>query len=130
MPSKDLKLRAMSPAVYMPDGTLDPHTFKANLTITMGALKRGMFSDAAKEMVGEIIVADLGIHHIHYETPSCMASARSQLIYVFLIRTATTAHKGTYGHLAVVCGEKIGASVIAGSAAFAFWSRLGESYQQ
>ena len=37
------------------DGTLDAEVFRADLTVTMGALKRGMFSDAAKNVVGEIV---------------------------------------------------------------------------
>jgi len=105
------------------DGSCDTHSFKAALTITMGALKRGMFSDHAKEIVGEIIVADLGIHHNHYEIPS-----QWHLLEVsdlrLPIRTTISAHKGSYGHLALICGEKAGASVIAGSAALRFGAGL------
>jgi hydroxyethylthiazole kinase-like uncharacterized protein yjeF len=117
------KIACDVPSGLYPDGTLDPHTFKSNLTITMGALKRGMFSDNAKEVIGEIIVADLGIHHSHYETPSPWHLLEISDLSL-PIRTVTSAHKGTYGHLAVVCGEKIGASVIAGSAALRFGAGL------
>lgn len=105
------------------DGSCDPHSFKAALTITMGALKRGMFSDHAKEIVGEIIVADLGIHHNHYEIPSQWHLLEVSDLRLPL-RTTATAHKGTYGHVAVVCGEKAGAAVIAGSAALRFGAGL------
>jgi len=117
------KIACDVPSGLYADGTFDPHAFKSNLTITMGALKRGMFSDGAKELTGEIIVADLGVHHIHYETPSAWHLLEVSDLRL-PIRTATTAHKGTYGHLAVVCGEKIGASVIAGSAALRFGAGL------
>ncbi|MFH0709800.1 MAG: NAD(P)H-hydrate dehydratase [Pseudomonadota bacterium] len=105
------------------DGSCESHSFKAGLTVTMGALKRGMFSDHAKEIVGEIIVADLGIHHNHYEIPS-----QWHLLEVsdlrLPIRTTVSAHKGSYGHLALICGEKSGAAVIAGSAALRFGAGL------
>jgi len=117
------KIACDVPSGLYADGTLDSYTFKANLTITMGALKRGMFSDLAKEMVGEIVVADLGIHHAHYEIPSAWHLLEASDLRLPL-RTATTAHKGTYGHVAVLCGEKIGASVIAGSAALHFGAGL------
>jgi len=117
------KIACDVPSGLYADGTLDSHTFKASLTITMGALKQGMFSDAAKEIVGEIVVADLGIHHTHYEIPSAWHLLEAGDLRLPL-RTATTAHKGTYGHVAVVCGEKIGASVIAGSAALRFGAGL------
>ena len=83
----------------------------------------GMFSDAAKEIVGEIVVADLGIHHSHYEIPSAWHLLEVSDLRL-PIRTTATAHKGTYGHVAVVSGEKIGASVIAGSAALRFGAGL------
>ncbi len=117
------KIACDLPSGLFADGTLNVQTFKANLTVTMGALKRCMFSDAAKEVIGEIIVADLGIHHSHYEIPSQWHLLEPDDLRL-PIRTISTAHKGSYGHLAVVCGEKIGASVIAGSAALRFGAGL------
>lgn len=105
------------------DGTVDPHTFKADITVTMGALKRGMFSDAAKEIMGEIVVADLGVSRVRYEIPSpwqLLELTDLQLPH----RVQTSAHKGSYGHLSVICGEKVGASVIAGSAGLRFGAGL------
>lgn len=105
------------------NGTVDPYAFKANITVTMGALKRGMFSDAAKEIMGEIVVADLGVSRGRYEIPSpwqLLEATDLQLPH----RIQTSAHKGSYGHLSVICGEKVGASVIAGSAGLRFGSGL------
>jgi hydroxyethylthiazole kinase-like uncharacterized protein yjeF len=117
------KIACDLPSGLHEDGTLDTHTFKADLTVTMGALKRGMFSDAAKEIVGEIAVADLGVPRAHYEIPSAWhLLEKSDLRLPF--RTAMSTHKGTYGHLALVCGEKIGAAVIAGSSAHRFGAGL------
>lgn len=120
---KGFKIACDIPSGLHADGRLDPHTFKADLTVTMGALKRGMFSDAAKEIVGEIAVANLGVPRAHYEIPSTWhLLEKSDLRLPF--RTAMSTHKGTYGHLALVCGEKIGAAVIAGSAALRFGAGL------
>jgi hydroxyethylthiazole kinase-like uncharacterized protein yjeF len=117
------KIACDLPSGLYADGTMNAPTFKANLTVTMGALKRCMFSDSAKEVVGEIIVADLGIHHSHYEVPSQWHLLEPNDLRLPL-RTLSTAHKGTYGHLAVICGEKAGAAVIAGSAALRFGAGL------
>ncbi|AFV96426.1 MULTISPECIES: NAD(P)H-hydrate dehydratase [unclassified Sulfuricurvum] len=121
--STAFKIACDVPSGLYADGTLDPHTFRADITITMGALKRSLFSDAAKEYVGEIRVANLGISRSRYEIPTTwhlLDPSDLSLPH----RTSTSANKGCYGHLAVVCGEKIGASVIAGSAAIRFGSGL------
>ncbi len=104
-------------------GTLDAHTFRADLTVTMGALKRGLYSDAAKEVCGEIVTADLGVPSSLYETPSAWKVLEPSDLSLPL-RTKASAHKGNYGHLSVVCGEKTGAAVIAGSAALRFGAGL------
>lgn len=121
--SKAFKIACDVPSGLYADGTLDPHTFRADITITMGALKRSLFSDGAKEFVGEIRVANLGISRSRYEIPSPWKLLDASDLFLPL-RTDVSAHKGSYGHLSVICGEKIGASVIAGSAALRFGSGL------
>jgi hydroxyethylthiazole kinase-like uncharacterized protein yjeF len=105
------------------DGTCDGAVFKADITITMGALKRGMFSDSAKEHVGEVIVADLGVHHDHYEIPSSWHLLEESDVRL-PHRTKVSGHKGTYGHLAVICGEHTGAAILCASAALRFGTGL------
>jgi ADP-dependent NAD(P)H-hydrate dehydratase / NAD(P)H-hydrate epimerase len=117
------KIACDVPSGVFADGSCDPHTFQADLTITMGALKKSLFSDAAKEAVGEIIVTDLGVSRKRYETPTSW-KLLEQIDLRLPHRTCTSHHKGSFGHLAVVCGEKIGASVIAGSAALRFGAGL------
>lgn len=121
--SAAFKIACDVPTGLYADGTLDPHAFKADITITMGALKRSLFSDAAKEYVGKIHVANLGIARSRYEIPSPWQLLDPSDLSLPL-RTHTSTHKGTYGHLALVCGEKVGASVIAGSAALRFGTGL------
>ncbi|MDP3300608.1 MAG: NAD(P)H-hydrate dehydratase [Sulfuricurvum sp.] len=118
-----LKIACDVPTGLYADGTLDPYAFKANITVTMGALKRSMFSDAAKEIVGEIVVANLGVSRGRYEVP-CDWQLLDQADLQLPHRKQSSTHKGSYGHLSVICGEKVGASVIAGSAGLRFGAGL------
>lgn len=118
-----VKIACDVPSGLYPNGTLDTQTFHADITVTMGALKRSLFSDSAKEICGEIIVADLGVQRSLYETPSAWKLLDKSDLRLPL-REQISGHKGIFGHLSVICGEKIGASVIAGSAALRFGTGL------
>lgn len=117
------KIACDLPSGLRSDGTLEPHVFRADLTVTMGGLKRSLYSDAAKEITGDIIVADLGIPRTKYEKNShwhLLECADVELPH----RVHASSHKGSYGHLSVIAGEKIGASVLAGSSALRFGAGL------
>jgi hydroxyethylthiazole kinase-like uncharacterized protein yjeF len=117
------KMACDMPTGVYADGRCDASVFRADLTVTMGALKRGMFSDAAKEAVGEIVVANLGVERSVYETDSNWKLLdRSDL--KLPRRERADVHKGSFGHLGVVCGEKNGAAIIAGRAALRFGAGL------
>jgi len=120
---ESFKVACDIPSGIFSNGSVDPYTFTADITITMGGLKRSLFSDAAKEYVGEVIVADLGVPRKMYETDSAWKLLEAKDLSL-PHRQAVSAHKGTFGHLAVVCGEKTGASVIAASAALRFGTGL------
>ena len=97
--------------------------FEADITITMGALKTSLFSDMAKDYVGEIIVADLGVQREIYEIESNkFLLEKSDMNLPF--RNKKNSHKGNYGHLNVVAGCKKGAGIIAANAAFNFGAGL------
>lgn len=117
------KIACDIPSGLSPEGTLDRHTFRADLTVTMGSFKRGLFSDAAKEVAGEIETCDLGVPSPFYEIPSNWQLLEESDLLLPL-RTRASAHKGSFGHLGVICGEKTGAAVIAGSAALRFGAGL------
>jgi len=117
------KIACDVPSGLYAEGTFDTNVFYADITVTMGAYKRSLFSDGAKEVCGEILVADLGVHKKRYETPSSWKLLESQDLSL-PNRIQASSHKGSYGHLAVVCGEKAGASVIAASAALRFGTGL------
>lgn len=104
-------------------GQIQNVAFEADVTITMGALKTSLFSDVAKDYVGEIIVANLGIEREIYEIESNkFLLDESDMKLPF--RNKKNAHKGTYGHLNVVAGCKKGAGIIAANAAFGFGAGL------
>lgn len=104
-------------------GQIQNVAFEADITITMGALKTSLFSDVAKDYVGEIIVADLGVQRQIYEIDSNkFLLDESDMKLPF--RNKKNSHKGTYGHLNVVAGCKKGAGIIAANAAFNFGSGL------
>lgn len=117
------KIACDMPSGLRLDGSMEKESFVADVTLTMGALKRGMFSDAAKEVVGSVYIVDLGVSRRVYEKPSNWKLLGEEDLYL-PHRYAKNSHKGTYGHLSVVCGEKPGASIMTGSAALRFGAGL------
>ncbi len=105
------------------NGQCDENSFCADYTLTMGALKRSLFSDSAKDLVGEIKVLDLGVNRTVYET-----SSQTKLLDFDDMdlphRKLQNSHKGSFGHLAIISGEKLGASVLCASAALRFGTAL------
>lgn len=95
--------------------------FAADKTVTMGALKTVLFKDEVKDFAGDIVVAELGISSSVFE--SC-AEPDGYLIeekdIKLPVRTKKSVHKGDFGHVCVVSGEKCGAGIIAGTAALRF----------
>lgn len=92
--------------------------FKADYTITMGEQKTALYSDDAKTICGQIIVADLGISRKQFQSqmqPDAFLIEPDDVLIP--LRTNKKAHKGTYGHTAVFAGEKSGAGIIAATTA-------------
>src|SRR5574344_641638 len=106
-------------------GNCDTIAFEADVTVTMGALKICLFSDKAKDCAGKIIVADLGVDRARFEgTNSSAGQLLERTDMILPHRGKQNVNKGSFGHAAVVVGEKIGAGVIAGSSAFRFGAGL------
>ena len=108
------------------DGNPSPLAFRADTTITMGALKECLYSDMAKDYVGEIICVDLGMHHYKYtEGFKTNIQLLEEDDLKLPSRTLSkVTHKGWYGHLAVIMGEKEGASILSGLSALRFGAGL------
>jgi len=99
------------------------YTFKADVTLTMGALKKDMYLDMYKDILGEIRVINLGISRDVYEGDTkwnLLDFSDIELPY----RKSADAHKGIFGHLCVASGAKIGASVISSLSALEFGAGL------
>lgn len=99
--------------------------FAADLTVTMGALKLALFSSTAKDACGKILVADLGIDRELFEggAEEC-AMLLEEKDLTLPHRKKQNVNKGTFGHTAIVAGEKTGAALIASNAALRFGSGL------
>jgi len=104
-------------------GQINQEAFYADTTITMGALKVALFSDEAKDYVGEIKVANLGVQRdIYEEDTNIYLLDKEDMKLPF--RNKKNSHKGSFGHLNVIAGCKMGAGVIAAKAAFGFGAGL------
>lgn len=105
-------------ACDMPTGLYE-YPFKADITVTMGALKADLLEDRVKDRVGEIIVADLGVPRALYEDETdTYLLDESDLQLPF--RSEADSHKGSYGFLSVIKGAQSGASILSSLAATRF----------
>jgi hydroxyethylthiazole kinase-like uncharacterized protein yjeF len=120
-------LRAFKIACDIPSGVGKDGNFdvcvKADLTITMGAPKLGLFNDKIKDAIGELVVADLGIPREAYSAHTdAFLLEESDLKAPF--RSRQDSHKGSYGRLSIVMGDKPGAALLSAMAALRFGAGL------
>jgi hydroxyethylthiazole kinase-like uncharacterized protein yjeF len=99
------------------------YKFKADSTLTMGALKKDMFLDSHKDFVGDIKVVDLGLAREIYEGDSNWNLLDVKDLEL-PFRENQDSHKGSYGHLALASGAKSGASILSAKAALRFGAGL------
>ena len=111
------------PSGLSSDGKVLGACVKADTTITMGARKLGLYSDAAKDFVGKIKVAGLGISAQNYECESDY-HLLEKCDLVLPNRKNQYVNKGDFGHAFIISGEHIGASKLCAKAAFAFGAGL------
>ncbi len=99
-------------------GKPDPVTPFADITVTLGLAKRGLYSPSGAERAGEIVVADIGLPAILTEGLSSGTLdsewARSVLPY-----RSPYGNKGSFGKILVIAGSAhyIGAAYLACAAA-------------
>ncbi len=127
------KQKAYKIACDIPSGILNPSSlqvsnyeaiFDADTTITMGALKYQLYGDLVKRFVGDIIVANLGVSRELYEDPQSDYYLLEYSDMKLPFRNLDCSHKGNFGHLAVVAGEKVGAATLCAEAGFIFGAGL------
>ncbi|MFP6167136.1 NAD(P)H-hydrate dehydratase [Helicobacter pylori] len=102
-------------------GRVDKGAFKADLTISMGAIKSCLLSDRAKDYIGELKVGHLGVFNQIYEIPTeTFLLEKSDL--KLPLRDRKNAHKGDYGHAHVLLGKHSGAGLLSALSALSFGS--------
>ncbi len=102
-------------------GRVDKRAFKADMTISMGAIKSCLLSDRAKDYVGELKVGHLGVFNQIYEVPTdTFLLEKSDL--KLPLRDRKNAHKGDYGHAHVLLGKHSGAGLLSALSALSFGS--------
>jgi hydroxyethylthiazole kinase-like uncharacterized protein yjeF len=102
-------------------GAAAPQTIPADLTVTLGAVKPGLLTFPAAEMVGHLLVASIGL-------PPDLESLRipgaqladPELVRGWLRTRPRNAHKGTFGRVIVIGGSinYPGAPALAGLGAY------------
>ncbi|MGL2348116.1 NAD(P)H-hydrate dehydratase [Helicobacter pylori] len=102
-------------------GRVDKRAFKADTTISMGAIKSCLLSDRAKDYIGELKVGHLGVFNQIYEIPTdTFLLEKSDL--KLPLRDRKNAHKGDYGHAHVLLGKHSGAGLLSALSALSFGS--------
>ncbi|GAA7368489.1 NAD(P)H-hydrate dehydratase [Helicobacter pylori] len=102
-------------------GRVDKGAFKADLTISMGAIKSCLLSDRAKDYIGELKVGHLGVFNPIYEIPTdTFLLEKSDL--KLPLRDRKNAHKGDYGHAHILLGKHSGAGLLSALSALSFGS--------
>ncbi|CCF81635.1 YjeF protein, function unknown [Helicobacter bizzozeronii CCUG 35545] len=112
-------------------GCVGSVAFKAHVSVSMGALGWALFSDVAKDFVGEVLVGDLGVGRGLYESESPLFLLEKSDLNLPL-RVKQNTHKGYFGHVGVFVGEQSGAGLLSALSALAFGagmvSVLGEGF--
>jgi NAD(P)H-hydrate epimerase len=100
-------------------GAVDPHTLPADLTVTMAAVKLGHILMPGPEVVGQLMVGDIGLTDDHYPADVTLEMATGAVIAAMLPERSVGAHKGTFGTALLVAGSMsyTGAAILAGQAA-------------
>ncbi|GAA9668825.1 NAD(P)H-hydrate dehydratase [Helicobacter pylori] len=102
-------------------GGVDKRAFKADMTISMGAIKSCLLSDRVKDYIGELKVGYLGVFNQIYEIPTdTFLLEKSDL--KLPLRDKKNAHKGDYGHAHVILGKHSGAGLLSALSALNFGS--------
>lgn len=118
-----LKIACDIPSGIEHNGVIPTLAFKAHYTLTMGALKTALFSDFAKDYVGEVRVLPLGVSPSIF-TQDSPIKLLQHCDFTPPLRKQHNTHKGDFGHLCVFVGEKQGAGILCGLSAFRSGSAL------
>lgn len=90
--------------VDLTTGAVPGVAIAATLTVTFGALKRGLLLYPGRELAGEILLAEIGLPPFQAETGSA-AAITPGWARAHLPRIAPDAHKGSVGLVGIVAGR-------------------------
>ncbi|MEK7869856.1 MAG: NAD(P)H-hydrate dehydratase, partial [Nitrospirota bacterium] len=107
--------------IHADTGAVLGHAVKADLTVTFGLPKLGLFQNQGIDHAGRVEIVDIGIPPAYVDA----VESRIHLITAPFVRTALpprrlSSHKGTFGHAGIIAGSvgKTGAAAMAAQAAF------------
>ena len=105
--------------LYADTGCIAGNAIKADITVCFIGLKQGMFTADAGDVCGEIFLDDLGLPEQAYEKVSPDAMLVDSPNHALLPRRKAASHKGRFGHVLIVGGNKgmPGAVILAARAA-------------
>jgi len=108
----------MPSGVDADSGASDPSTVAADLTITLGYPKLGLFSFPASDQIGRLVIADIGLPPGLGQSIA-IEPITDDLVRAMLPHRPRNAHKGTFGRVMVCAGSAyyIGAAFLACEAA-------------
>lgn len=82
-------------------------TLKCDYTITFGAIKTGMLLSPAREMCGEVVVADIGIpDEVYASLEKPVIHLNTDYIKKNIPKRKPTSHKVDFGKLVNICGSR------------------------
>ena len=93
---------------------------QANLTVTFGLPKLGLYTGAGLDHAGDVEIVDIGIPPAFVDTIASRVSLITQdMIGRLIPDRRPSSHKGTYGHAGIIAGSvgKTGAAAMAAKAA-------------
>ena len=88
-------------------GQVDPSTPRADVTITLGRPKRGLFLPPGAEFAGRIVVVDIGLAPDLDASPTVFPEelVTAEAVRAMLPRRPILGHKGSFGKVLVVAGS-------------------------
>ena len=80
--------------------------FQADLTVTLGMPKLGLYLPPGCDLAGEVWVADIGLPFVSFESVPGRTTLLTQRVAASLMpQRPEHGHKGTFGHLLILAGS-------------------------
>lgn len=106
-----LKIAVDCPSGLCANGSIFGTCFKANFTVSMGVRKLCLYSDLAKDFIGEIILGNLGLSESKFSNN--LSDFLLEICDLQLPkRNILNTNKGDFGHAFIACGDMEGAAKI------------------